>query len=438
MIDPYKIQQMSQLARQQNRQSGDDMWKLIERTQMLDDRQLLEEQRDINRQASQYSSTILGNMQEHSRSVPGANEADVFLAQQQAIVSDPNFQSFRPEVQEKILEQMNQRALTAVKNLQASNDTANAQRVLQAIGSPSAAGDQLSRSVAEAAQRGDLQGVISTLQEGGINISLDEEGNVNWMGGTLAPAQFLYEIYQTRDKPDAVHNLLQAVTGSIAEDQRLSREQQLLDRVYPNRTAQSSPNVLAGFSVNQPGPAGLDPSSPTGVQPPSDSTVPQAGTTPAQGTSQTPTPVSPLEQLSQIQQQAQDIQEPINIPGVTSGFNRFTGRLKATHDRVSAANQAFYVSAQAAGEINQKSSLLAAKVSARQPVSPQEIQTVIDEARSLMSAIDDASETYGRTGRFANSAGTLGSLQRTIERLTKIQEFLNYSSDGVLGSKGSL
>ena len=131
---------------------------LIAAQQKFDDQQAAQ-------QAATYLSPML-SLQQQAADL-GKSDLDWLLAQRQTVLSDPNFQGFRPEVQQKVLEGLSTKATVLANEYIKRNDMSTARQILDAFAMQSTAPTDTQTAMASGDIAGTLAGAGWTLNDDG-------------------------------------------------------------------------------------------------------------------------------------------------------------------------------------------------------------------------------------------------------------------------------
>lgn len=214
---------------------------------------------DQNRQAVAYLATLQGNLQDAVSA--GMSPTDFLTAQMQQIRDDPNFQSYSPEVQSKIIFAMSESAKNHMAGLQRAGMTPEANRLAQAFGITAP-----TSPVDIALQTGDVGQITQALQQQfGHNLQVSEDGQFATIAGQQVPLAHVLQTLARYQLPGSLaapaaeaYNLADA---EARQQRALAEQQALVDKqleayrqMYPaggiQPTAQGQPYGL-------PAPAGL-------------------------------------------------------------------------------------------------------------------------------------------------------------------------------------
>lgn len=124
-----------------------------------DQRRTALEQQSWDQEAAAYTSSLLTNMQRAADA--GQNDLDFLIAQREAVLGDPTFNSFTPEVQQRVLKQLGEAAQVTSQQYVQAGDPAAARRLYGAFGW---AGQIPQREVAFTS--GDVGQIISSIDPG--------------------------------------------------------------------------------------------------------------------------------------------------------------------------------------------------------------------------------------------------------------------------------
>lgn len=180
-----------------------------------------ERTRQINRQAVSYLSPWMVNMQRLTEG--GQNdEVDAYLQNRQMVVNDPNFQSFAPEVQQKVLEQLDTFAVPLAQRLVSAEDIAGLNKLTagRGITSPISA-------ITAATQSGDANQIIAAA---GLTPNADGT-TVTYLGENIPISLAALRIAQAKGAEGILTATEEQRQGGLAQSAAEQlRTQQVADR----------------------------------------------------------------------------------------------------------------------------------------------------------------------------------------------------------------
>lgn len=138
---------------------------------------------NIGRQAAAYVAPLATHRQRAAQQ--GVDPVDFLVQQQQAMLADPNFQQFSPDVQAAVNEKFQQQVSMAAETLIRNKDFAGLQRLVDTMGvvSPVGAADQASMTA-------DVGGLVTALASQGLPATVNAEGKVIVNGTEIDPVRF--------------------------------------------------------------------------------------------------------------------------------------------------------------------------------------------------------------------------------------------------------
>lgn len=160
---------------------------------------------NIGRQAAAYVAPLATHRQRAAQQ--GVDPVDFLVQQQQAMLADPNFQQFSPDVQAAVNEKFQQQVSMAAETLIRNKDFAGLQRLVDTMGvvSPVGAADQASMTA-------DIGGLVTALASQGVPATITADGMVEVNGMKIEPVKFNAYYSQTNGNiPLAINLYMQDV-----------------------------------------------------------------------------------------------------------------------------------------------------------------------------------------------------------------------------------
>lgn len=252
-------------------------------------RQQQAEQQSWDQQAAGYTSTLLTNMQRAADA--GQNDLDFLISQRDAVLQDPAFASFTPEVQERVLKRLGEAAqITAQQHLDAG-DPAAARRLYSSFGW----GQQIPEQDI-AFKTGDSNQIIAAIDPDNTRLRANADGTFTYLPtGQVMRADRLAAVVQQGGGAQALPLLSatlyqedQAAKAALAQQSQATQMQVML---YDNQM------MTQGF-IKQPDGSYLNPTTQArmpalvvpGAVPAAGGTAPGGAAPPAAGAS-SPAPV---------------------------------------------------------------------------------------------------------------------------------------------------
>lgn len=181
-----------------------------------DQRQRELEQRQWDRQASDYLAPLIGNRQ--AAVDAGVSPVDFYLQQREQMLADTGYQALDPQAQTRALNQLQQSALVTAQQAQQRGDLASANRLMEAFGVYPA-----NTAVDLAAQSGNAGELVQAIQQQyGSDLGFDPSTNTVMIGGQRRPVlEALPNIYRSRSVLGAYPAAGQALQTQLQLQQAL-------------------------------------------------------------------------------------------------------------------------------------------------------------------------------------------------------------------------
>lgn len=138
---------------------------------------------NIGRQAAAYVAPLATHRQRAAQQ--GVDPVDFLVSQQQAMLADPNYNRFSPDVQEAINEKFQQQVAMTAETLIKNKDFTGLQKLVETMGvvSPVGAADQASMTA-------DIGGLVTALASQGVPATITADGMVEVNGMKIEPVKF--------------------------------------------------------------------------------------------------------------------------------------------------------------------------------------------------------------------------------------------------------
>lgn len=138
---------------------------------------------NIGRQAAAYLAPLATHRQRAAQQ--GVDPVDFIVSQQQAMLADPNYNRFSPDVQEAINEKFQQQVAMTAETLIKNKDFTGLQKLVETMGivSPVGAADQASMTA-------DIGGLVTALASQGVPATITADGMVEVNGMKIEPVKF--------------------------------------------------------------------------------------------------------------------------------------------------------------------------------------------------------------------------------------------------------
>lgn len=271
------------------------------------------EDANIGRQAAAYLAPLTTHRQRAAQQ--GVDPVDFIVSQQQAMLADPAYQNFSPDVQQAINDKLEQQVALTAETLIRNKDFAGLQKLVDTMGtvSPIGVADQSSMV-------GDTSNLIAALAEQGVPATITPDGKVEVNGVAMDPntlnrlySQFNGNMalaigaYETEVKQQADVDRASKLTAALATSGSvLGEDGNYVDSTTGRITISKDIAELMGLPTEGGTftPTGVDgqPPAPVGVD-----GLPQTPPVEAVGTPPTPdsvsaTPVTGMEDIVRVQE----------------------------------------------------------------------------------------------------------------------------------------
>lgn len=171
---------------------------------------------NIGRQAAAYVAPLATHRQRAAQQ--GADPIDFLVQQQQAMINDPNFQGFSPDVQQAVNEKFQQQVTATAETLIRNKDFSGLQRLVDTLGVVSPVG-----SADQASMTGNTADLFAALAMQGVPAEVTPDGNIMVNGMEIEPNKLnaLYSQYNGN-----VAMMLNAYQQELAQAEQTNRANQ--------------------------------------------------------------------------------------------------------------------------------------------------------------------------------------------------------------------
>lgn len=138
---------------------------------------------NIGRQAAAYLAPLSTHRQRAAQQ--GVDPVDFIVSQQQAMLADPAYQNFSPDVQQAINAKLDQQVSLTAETLIRNKDFAGLQKLVDTMGTPSPIGDADTASMI-----GNTPDLIAALTNQGVPATVTSTGNIEVNGIEIEPNKF--------------------------------------------------------------------------------------------------------------------------------------------------------------------------------------------------------------------------------------------------------